>query len=95
MPKLEGGSFGTLRPLGLPFRRFHHEFSTPNNLEGTHLLRQLIEATASIQALQNVRNIDDLSVEGFGTGWHQQLRDMPPKFNSSNFGRVMNHLLVP
>lgn len=30
------------------------------HLERTHLLRQLVEATASIQALQNVRNIDDL-----------------------------------
>ena len=42
------------------------------HLERTHLLRQLVEATASIQALQNVRNIDDLGrLTGWLAGWHR------------------------
>lgn len=42
------------------------------HLERTHLLRQLVEATASIQALQNVRNIDDLGrLAGWQAGWHR------------------------
>lgn len=45
-------------PFNTPHPTDPSEFRT--HLERTHLLRQLVEATASIQALQNVRNIDDL-----------------------------------